>query len=404
MKEQSDTSLMRRAALVIAFQTVVAVTLVLVLAGVLVYTFYVRQQTRANQRLLSETVSNADDVSDPPAGIVLLTRSAAGVQVHTRGTPDPVIRLDVASLPAGESRATIGDVKYEVDVRDDEGVRTVGLFDRTSGEEEEKRLAIALLAAGLVGVVVAAIAGWVIGLRAVRPLGTALELQRRFVADASHELRTPLTVIHTRAQLLRRHLGDDASDDQKKELDQLVRDSRAMGDVISDLLLSAELRSGAASGIDVDLGVLAHEIVSSLIPYADAQEITLEADVSDADDDSPLMVKGVEVSLRRASTALIDNAVGHTPAQGHVVVHVRRVGDLVCMSVRDDGEGLDPADGDRLTERFARGDQAPGRGRRFGLGLALVAEVVRAHKGELDISGTPGEGATFTMKLPASAS
>ncbi len=404
MKEESDTSLMRRAAFVIALQTVLAVTLVLVLVGVLVYTLYVRQQTRDNQRLLSETVSNADDVNDPPSGIILLTRTATGVQAHTRGAPDAVIKFDLASLPNDESRATIGDVKYEVDVRDEDGVRTVGLIDRTSGEEEEKRLAVALLAAGFVGIVFAAIASWVLGLRAVRPLGTALGLQRQFVADASHELRTPLTVIHTRAQLLRRRMGEDASEQQKRELDQLVRDSRAMGDVISDLLLSAELHSGAASGIDVDLGVLAHEIVSSLIPYADSRGIDLVAQVSDNPDDPNLIVKGVEVALRRASTALIDNAVGHTPAHGHVVVQVRRVGDLVWMAVRDDGEGLDPADGDRLTQRFARGDHAPGRGRRFGLGLALVAEVVRAHDGELDISGTPGEGATFTMKLPASTS
>ena len=392
---------MRRAALVIALQTALAVTLVLVLVGALVYTLYVREQTRDTQRLLSETVATVDDLKDPPAGIVLVARSATGVQESTRGAPGAVADFDVSALPTGGSRVTLGDVKYEVDAIDTDGRRIVGFFDRSQHESEEHRLAVVLLIAGVVGIAGAATAGWIIGLRAVRPLGRALELQRRFVADASHELRTPLTVIHTRAQLLRRHLSDVPNDSQERELDQLVRDSAAMGDVISDLLLSAELNSGGTRGEPVNLGILAGEVVASLAPYAAENDVELHPEVETA---TNLTVMGVEAALRRACTSLVDNAVGHTPAHGHIAVRVFRSDDQVCVAVSDDGEGLDPVEGDRLTERFARGEHAPGRGRRFGLGLALVAEVVRAHDGSLDIAGSPGEGATFTMKLPASGS
>jgi len=394
----SDAGLMRRAALVIALQTALAVTLVLMLVGALVYGLYVREQTRDAQRLLAETVSTVDDLRDPPAGIILVARSAAGSQESSSGTPTAVADFDVSTLPVGESRLTIGDVKYEANAVETDGRRIVGLFDRSQQESEEHRLAVVLLFAGVVGIAGAATAGWIIGLRAVRPLGRALELQRRFVADASHELRTPLTVIHTRAQLLRRHLSDVANDAQERELDQLVRDSAAMGDVISDMLLSAELQSGGTGGQPVDLGILADEVVASLFPYAAEHDVELLADVETG---SNLTVNGAEASLRRACTALIDNAVGHTPPHGHIVVRVFHSDELVCVAVSDDGEGLDPTDGARLTERFARGEHAPGRGRRFGLGLALVAEVVRAHDGTLDISGSPGQGATFTMMIPA---
>jgi signal transduction histidine kinase len=71
----------------------------------------------------------------------------------------------------------------------------------------------------------------------------------------------------------------------------------------------------------------------------------------------------------------------------------------VTATVRDDGAGLDPAQAHRLFERFARGDH--GDGRRFGLGLALVREVVAAHGGTVTASGRPGEGASFTITLPA---
>jgi two-component system OmpR family sensor kinase len=66
--------------------------------------------------------------------------------------------------------------------------------------------------------------------------------------------------------------------------------------------------------------------------------------------------------------------------------------------VRDDGVGFETVDSDRLFERFARGGQ--GAGRRFGLGLALVREVVQAHNGTVTASGAAGQGATFTVTLP----
>ena len=81
-----------------------------------------------------------------------------------------------------------------------------------------------------------------------------MELQRQFVADASHELRTPLAVISTRAQVLRRHLAADAARDADRrharlaEVDQLVHDTQAMADVVSDLLLSAQLEHADAAG------------------------------------------------------------------------------------------------------------------------------------------------------------
>ena len=90
-------------------------------------------------------------------------------------------------------------------------MRFVAIYDQSRHVAEEHRLIVAVTIAGLLGILLAALIGWVVARRAARPLGAALALQRRFVADASHELRTPLAVVHTRAQLLRMQTPPDAS-------------------------------------------------------------------------------------------------------------------------------------------------------------------------------------------------
>lgn len=91
---------------------------------------------------------------------------------------------------------------------------------------------------------------------------------------------------------------------------------------------------------------------------------------------------------------------GHVPDGGRARVAVGRHFDLVVLTVTDNGDGLDPAAGAELLGRFARGS-VDGDGRRFGLGLALVHEVVLAHRGRLLLGGARGVGAEITVELPA---
>jgi signal transduction histidine kinase len=123
-----------------------------------------------------------------------------------------------------------------------------------------------------------------------------------------------------------------------------------------------------------------------------------------------LVVRGAPTALRRALTALVDNAIAHSERGMVVRVVVQAdpdgAGDAgpdgsVRVAVHDEGEGLDPADATMLRQRFARGaSSSTSSGRRFGLGLALVDEVVRAHHGQLEIAGARGEGSSFTMVIP----
>lgn len=182
----------------------------------------------------------------------------------------------------------------------------------------------------------------------------------------------------------------------RADLELLVGDARVLGDIINDLLLSAELQQHPEMHELVDLAVLADDVVESFAPAADAGGVMLTTDTPR----DPVVVAGVPIALRRAVNALIDNALGHTPSAGAVTITVTADEATAAIAVTDTGEGLDPAEAGRLLDRFARAPDAPGRGRRFGLGLALVREVVQAHGGTVSLTGRPGQGATATITLP----
>jgi signal transduction histidine kinase len=250
--------------------------------------------------------------------------------------------------------------------------------------------------AAAAGLVLAALLGRLIAYRAMRPIGQAIVRQQRFIADASHELRTPLTQVHTRAQLLRRGLRRIEGEGQLHEdAERLVRGTRLLGEIVDELLTSAQLRAEPSHRERVDLLAVAEDVVAAEDDRARAGEVTITV-VPDA---GPHHVGGAATALRRVVSSLVDNALGHTPAGGHIEVHLNRTPDTVVLTVADDGVGLSDVDERRLFERFARGDH--GSGRRFGLGLALVRDVVESHDGTVGAAGRPDGGAAFTVRLAA---
>ncbi|MGN6302034.1 MAG: sensor histidine kinase [Angustibacter sp.] len=395
----ADRQLMRRASASVAVQAALAVALVVLAMTAVVLVVDEQQQHRQADSTTRSAWARADDVSDPPSGVWLVLRTEGGRTLVTNGAPAAVREVDPTKQPDGSSRVTADGQELALWTGDRKFGRLSAVYDLSPRESERNRLLFSLGVAAVLGIAGAAGVGALIGRRAVRPMGEALGLQRRFVADASHELRTPLTVLHTRAQLLRRRLaGQTADPATRDELDRLVRDAQSLGEVVTDLLLAAELEHAPQRGEPVDVGAVAREVVASLSVLADEREVALTTSGTDDGVD----VVGIEAALRRALTALVDNALAHTGSGGHVQVRVSESEGHVLIAVADDGEGLDPGEARDLARRFARGTARDG-GRRFGLGLALVDEVARVHGGRLDVDGAPGHGATFTLRLPASA-
>jgi two-component system OmpR family sensor kinase len=409
-----DQALIRRTARRIALQTAALFTVCLIILAALASGFILRAQNADGQRQLRAAIADDDAVTDPPSGIVIY-QSRAGVirsSPHLQGHP-----LDPAAFAAVQAKPTTvtGEIKTggrEYQLRTARrGPATVQAgLDLSDQNRERRRMSEALLVAGLVGLLAAIAIGSYIARRAVRPLELASERQRRFVADASHELRTPVTQAHTRAQLLQRSLSASTSQADLadhahlvdpahlvEEASRVVRSTRQLGDIIEELLVSAQLSADPASMSRVDLAAVASDAADAEQARADARGITLAV----AHDDGPHIVGGSPTALRRVFNSLIDNAFGHVDDGGHITVSIERQGrrrPTIVSSVTDDGHGFDPRDADKLFERFARGNH--GDARRFGLGLALAREVIQAHNGTITASAVPGQGATFTITLP----
>ncbi len=416
---RAESVLVRRAARRLGMQAAAFVAVAVVLVTAAAVAVLLRDQERAVTKLLEATVALADDVGDPPLDTWLVIRDARG-QNATGGLPagadDPAaFAAVVAGGPPTTTEHRVGGVTYRtMTERRPDGFVVQAVLDLTPRQDDRSRILAAMLTAGAAGLVLAAAAGTWLGRRALEPLSAVLALQRRFVADAGHELRTPLTLIGTRAQLLRRRLqkvrdggepprawsaagpltAGTLADHALSDVDGVVADSAHLTAILEDLLLAADPRTGRAQRV-VDLTALCRDTVRSAGALAHDRGVALRGPDPTAD---PAEVVGSAVALHRALTALVDNALRH--ARSTVSVAAARVRDHVVVTVTDDGPGIDPQVAPHLFDRFAAGTSAaePGR-RRYGLGLALVAEIAAAHRGDVDVGAPPGT--TLRITLPA---
>jgi signal transduction histidine kinase len=396
----SDLAVVRRAGRIVALQTSAALAAVLLLVGLVVAAVYVHSQTRQIDDELTTVAMTADDANDPPPGTELAFRDATGAVSSSDGGK---VGLPLLSGPAGFSDFSDSHRSYRVLVADRPEGRVVALMDLAPYRASRGRLLGALALAELTGIVASIIVVALFTRRSVRPLAQALALQRRFVADASHELRTPLTVLHTRAQLLagRLHSGDMSG--ATRDADALVGDTRNLGAIVDDLLASATMTTDLDGGERVDIPRLAGAVCASMEPYAGSIGVRLDCSIPSDVAAGALSVNGSQAALRRALTALVDNALGHQHEGGTVEVDVRRDGQQIVIAVADDGVGIDQDTMATLFNRFSRGSAHTDRAGRqsYGIGLSLVREIVQAHGGQIVVSSTPGQGATFTIALPS---
>jgi signal transduction histidine kinase len=400
---RADRTALRAATRRLAALTAGAVTVVLLVVGGLLLAVVSREQTAEARTALNQSVVDADDLMTHPSTVGVWTRGADGTQRRSPSAPAwlPVAAAVDAVSSSGqghtdERTVTHGGEDYRLLTVRNGSTVTQATASTDPQSDELHRLLTGLVMAELVGLGLSLLLGGLLARRAMSPLVMAMDRQRRFVADASHELRTPLTLLSTRAQLLERSLRRrDAASDEHAESKALVADTRRLAEVVEDLLLSASLADQPSRRETVDLAALARAAVESAGPYAAEQGVQLSGP---GPGQSPMTVLGAAGPLRRVLDALIDNAVAHTLAGGHVTVRVSAAS-KVTVQVVDDGTGIDPAVAPRLFDRFAHGPGTGGR-RHFGLGLALVREVVQAHHGNVDAGPTPGGGATFTVTLP----
>ncbi|HEX6489092.1 MAG TPA: HAMP domain-containing sensor histidine kinase [Candidatus Dormibacteraeota bacterium] len=217
---------------------------------------------------------------------------------------------------------------------------------------------------------------------------------RQFMAAASHELRTPLTSIRGYAEMLRRGAEGSARDAgvaRRRIEEETVR----MTGLVDDMLLLARLDQGRPlESQRVDLARLAADACEDARAVAPSRLITLEAPPE-------LWLRGDEARLRQATGNLVRNALVHTPPGEPIEVSVRGEDGQAILDVIDHGRGLGSDEKRRIFEPFYRGGIGRSRDQGgAGLGLSIVAAVVAAHRGTVQVLDTDGHGATFRVMLP----
>jgi signal transduction histidine kinase len=396
----SDLTVVKRAGRLAAVQASVALALVLLVVGGVVFAVYLRAQNRQIGAELQTLAMTADDANDPPPDMELALRDNNG-HISTSDGGEPGVPLLTGAT--GFSEMYANGREYRTLVVDRPEGRVVAMTDLAPYHAGRNRLLMALGFAELAGILASIAVVVLFSRRSVRPLANALALQRRFVADASHELRAPLTVLHTRAQMLAHRVGTADVHALQKDADALVADTRALGDIVDDLLDSATMAAGKPARDRVDLSAVAMSVRDSMASYAQSIGVTLDCECESVNGSAGFDVIGSAAALRRALTALVDNALGHGHDGGTVELRVRRAGAKVTVAVADDGVGIDPEAMATLFTRFSHGAEHTSRAGRepYGIGLALVREIADAHGGDVAVASTPGEGATFTLTLPA---
>lgn len=309
-------------------------------------------------------------------------------------------------------------------------------------EQTMKQLTTILVAGSLLGTILAAGAAWMVADAALRPLRrmaataraiggasdlsqriaspqtndeverlsetfnamldrleVAFDSHRQFVADASHELRTPLTALRGNTDILQTMVREDRIDREllAESLDDIGSETDRMSRLVGDLLTLARADIGWSPEVneEIDLAVAASEAVRIHRPLS--QDHDLRVNISD---DETLVVGNAD-QIRQLVLILLDNARMHTPPGSTVELTVASTADAAIITVADNGPGFGPEHKERIFDRFYRTDGARTRSSGgTGLGLAIARWIAETHHGSITADSVPGEGATFTVRLP----
>lgn len=225
-------------------------------------------------------------------------------------------------------------------------------------------------------------------------------MRRDFVANVSHELKTPATSLKLLAESLVDILDEDP-EQARSFAGQLKSETERLAQLITDLLDLARLESeeGVRNPHPVDVRSIVMIVLSRLRPAARNKGITLTWKRSGTADS--YAIRGDETQLTSMFSNLVDNAVKYTPPGGQVEVMGESSEEEVVVYVSDTGIGISPETLSRIFERFFRVDKARSKATGgTGLGLSIVRHVAENHGGRVTVESTPGEGSTFTVRLP----
>ena len=217
------------------------------------------------------------------------------------------------------------------------------------------------------------------------------QVRRDLVADLAHELRTPVAILQAGHEALLDGVAEPTAGQLGSLRDEVLR----LGRMVTDLqeLAAADAAALQLTLRECDLAEVAAHAADSLSGRFEAAGISLQRRLASA------VAAGDRRWLHQIVTNLLTNALKFTPAGGTVTIETWRLGPDAVLTVSDSGVGIPADELPHVFDRFWRGQQAA-QTSGTGIGLAVAAELTRAHGGDLTARSEPGHGTTMTLTLP----
>lgn len=235
--------------------------------------------------------------------------------------------------------------------------------------------------------------------RALARLRELDEMKDDFLSTISHELRTPLTAVEGFATTLRRRWDDLPENSRRDFVARIETQAHSLHGLIGELLDFSRLQSGQYTfrPATVEIRPLVEEVIQRLEPTLTSHPVEVAIP-------QRLRCWVDPMAFERMLENLLTNAARYSPPEAPIRIEGRYVEGWTEVAVVDRGIGIKPEEITRVFQRFYRGqDDDVRRIRGTGVGLAVVQELVEAHQGTVAASSQPGEGSTFTLRLPSRA-
>lgn len=221
-------------------------------------------------------------------------------------------------------------------------------------------------------------------------------VRRDFVANVSHELKTPIGALGLLSEAI---LGaKDQPDEVVRFATRMQNEAKRLTELVQEIIDLSRLQSSdpLQKALEVEVSDVVREAVDQAQFSSEQRGISLEiGDIEDA------TITGDRDQLITAVHNLVENAVNYSPERTKVSIVTKRVGNIIEISVTDQGIGIADSELNRIFERFYRVD--PARSRLTGgtgLGLSIVKHVALNHGGDVKVWSKEGVGSTFTLQLP----